>query len=212
MTVAIILASSSSYRARLLSKILLPSKQNADDAFAQIAPNIDESVKAKETPQSLVMRLSLEKAKIVQKQYCKSIVIASDQVACSPDGEIIGKPLTVEKAVSQLTSFSGKKVTFYTGLCVCYAQSVNATARIQNHLSTTHVFFRNLSSKQIEYYINKENPLDCAGSFKSEGLGISLFERIEGEDPNSLIGLPLIQLCSMLQNIGYDVLSPRSSS
>lgn len=212
MTVEIILASSSRYRAQLLSKILCPSKQNKGAAFAQIAPNIDESAKANETPQLLVARLSLEKAKIVQKQHGKAIVVASDQVACAPNGEIIGKPLTVKKAISQLTSFSGKKVTFYTGLSVCYAHSVNASAHIQNHLATTHVFFRDLNSKQIEYYINKENPLDCAGSFKSEGLGISLFERIEGEDPNSLIGLPLMQLCTMLQNIGYDVLSAKPYS
>ncbi|MDT0594338.1 Maf family protein [Glaciecola petra] len=210
MTVSIILASSSRYRAALLSKILLPSEQLKEDAFIQIAPNIDERTQAGETPQSLVMRLSVEKAKTVQKNNHKAIVIASDQVACSPSGEIIGKPLTVKNAISQLRSFSGKKVSFYTGLSVVYADSVNVSTRIQTHLAVTHVYFRTLQSKQIEYYVRQENPLDCAGGFKSEGLGISLFERIESEDPNSLVGLPLIQLCGMLSNIGFDVLSPSS--
>lgn len=208
MSVSIVLASSSRYRASLLSKIIQPISNDNRQGFLQLAPNIDERAKKGETPQSLVTRLSIEKAKAIQLEYSNAIIIASDQVACSPEGKIIGKPHSVERAISQLTSFSGKKITFFTGLCVCTAQNNDTGPLLQKHIAVFSVYFRTLSREQIQYYVEQEKPLDCAGSFKSEGLGISLFERFEGEDPNALVGLPLMRLCNMLKNIGYDVLSP----
>ena len=184
----LILGSSSPYRRALLERLNL--------SFECCSPEIDETPFDNETPTELVKRLSIEKAKKVQTTHPdkNNLIIASDQVAVIGNNTI-GKPKTKKNAVQQLLNFSGQKVSFLTGLCVLDSK----TEKYQYHLSEYHVFFRTLSLMEIENYIDIELPLDCAGSFKCEGLGVALFTKMEGNDPNSLIGLPLIQLCSMLR-------------
>lgn len=184
----LILASSSPYRRALLDKLQLP--------FEYHSPNIDESRRPDETAEKLVMRLSEEKAHAIALQYPGSIIIGSDQVAVL-NKQILGKPGTAKKAKEQLQQASGKRVTFLTGLSVI--DTVNNY--VQTEVVPFHVHFRYLSDSMIDNYIDKENPLDCAGSFKSEGLGIVLFEKLEGDDPNALIGLPLIRLAAMLSTL-----------
>lgn len=196
----IILGSSSQYRKTLLARLNL--------SFKCQSPNIDETPFHNERAQDLVKRLSVAKALAVHndshtdKNAADNIIITSDQVA-TLNGEILGKPLTEEKALKQLSKFSGNKVGFLTGLCV-FDQS---TQSYQYSLDEYYVHFRKLSEDEIKRYIVLEQPLDCAGSFKCEGLGVTLFSKMEGNDPNSLIGLPLISLCRLLRELDINPLS-----
>lgn len=194
----ILLASSSPYRRQLLSKLGFN--------FAWESPDIDESPLAGEPPATLVQRLAETKARHLANRYQNHLIIGSDQVA-TIDNQIIGKPYTYEKAFAQLASFRNREVTFITGLCLLNS----ATHRTQNSAESYKVRFRNLTDTQIENYLHREQPYDCAGSFKSEGLGICLFEQLEGNDFNTLIGLPLITLTRMLANEGMDPLDQVAS-
>lgn len=189
----ILLASSSIYRRQLLQKLGL--------AFEWVAPEIDESHKPGEIPAQLVHRLAESKAHRCASNYPNHLIIGSDQVA-TIDDKILGKPHTFEAAFTQLSSFRCREVTFMTGISLLNP----ITERIQTSVETYKVRFRELSNVQIENYLRREQPYDCAGSFKSEGLGICLFERLEGNDPNTLVGLPLITLTRMLINEGIDPL------
>jgi MAF protein len=197
--VSLILASSSPYRKELITKIGLD--------FSTNEPDIDESRKDGETPEQLVYRLAVEKAAEVAKTQ-SGLIIASDQVATlgsgtQVDDKILTKPHTHENAIKQLQQSSGNTVTFVTSLTLLNTN----TGNIQTVIENFKVIFRVLSAEQIDNYLKKEQPYNCAGSFKSEALGISLFERLEGNDPNTLIGLPLIQLIKMLEHEGVDILA-----
>ncbi|WP_419536623.1 Maf family protein [Endozoicomonas sp.] len=185
----ILLASGSPYRKRLLERLNL--------TFSQASPDIDETPEAGESARDLSIRLSREKAMILADQHPNTLIIASDQTAAL-NNTILGKPRTREKAIQQLSSCSGRQVVFHTGLCLLKT----ATEQYQLTCVDYTVWFRKLSSTQIGTYIDAESPLDCAGSFKCEGLGITLFEKMAGDDPDSLIGLPLITLTTMLMNEG----------
>lgn len=189
----LVLASSSPYRRILLDKLQLP--------YSCHSPDIDESPYTDESATQLVMRLAAEKARAVAVQHPGSVIIGSDQVAVL-NNLILGKPGTKENARKQLQQASGQRVTFLTGLCTL--DTLNNYA--QTEVIPFYVHFRELTAQMIENYIDKESPLDCAGSFKSEGLGIALFEKLEGEDPNALVGLPLIRLISMLNNININAI------
>ena len=189
----LVLASSSSYRKELLLRLGIE--------FESQSPDIDESSQQGESAAQLVSRLSEGKARALQNQYPHSLIIGSDQVA-TIDTRILTKPGTHENAVEQLTSSSGKKVIFYTGLCLLNAK-INVA---QIDVITYAVTFRTLTHKQIDHYLKREQPYNCAGSFKSEGLGIALFEKMEGDDPTALMGLPLIKLTNMLENEHVNVL------
>ena len=190
----LLLASSSSYRKSLLERLHLP--------FRQASPNIDETPHYGENAKDLVLRLSKDKAIALADNHPDTLIIASDQIA-TLGNRILGKPGTEAKAIEQLYSCRGQQVTFHTGLCLLNTQ----TGKSQLDCIEFRVWFRNLTIQQIEQYIKKEQPLDCAGSFKCEGLGVALFERMAGDDPNSLIGLPLISLTGMLMNEGVDILT-----
>lgn len=192
MSLPLVLASTSAFRRELLSKLQLK--------FIQDNPNCDETPFSNETAPQLAGRLAIAKAQALAHQYPQHLIIGSDQVA-SFAGQLIGKPLTHDKAVQQLRAFSGQCVTFYTGLALFNSQNQH----LQHCVEPFTVYFRVLSATQIERYLQAERPYFCAGSFKSEGLGICLFEKLEGNDPNSLIGLPLIQLVTMLQREGISV-------
>ena len=185
----ILLASSSPYRKELLERLKLP--------FQQQSPDIDERPHAKESAQQLATRLSKEKAQALAAEHPDTLIIASDQAAALGN-EILGKPITRNNAISQLSRCSGNKVTFYTGLCLLNT----ATGQQQVDCIEFVVWFRRLTPEHIANYIDLESPLDCAGSFKCEGLGVTLFEKMSGNDPNSLVGLPLIALTSMLIKAG----------
>ena len=188
-TTKLVLGSTSPFRKEILNKLGLP--------FETAAPDIDESPLDNETPAQLVLRLAEQKARAVSDAYPKNLIIGSDQVAVI-DSEILGKPHTHERAVEQLTNASGKTVRFYTGLCLYNS----ATDVAQSEVVPFDVVFRKLNTSQIENYLQKEKPYKCAGSFKSEALGITLFEKLLGDDPNTLIGLPLIRLVAMLEKEG----------
>lgn len=190
----LILASSSPFRRELLQKLTLP--------FDCHSPDIDETRKPEESPYQLVERLALEKAQAVSNDYPGALIIGSDQVAVLGN-TIMTKPHTHENAVKQLKASSGQTVTFLTSLCLLNSETG------QHHVGVFpyKVEFLTLSGPQIESYLKKEQPYQCAGSFKSEGLGITLFKRFEGDDPNSLIGLPLIGLVDMLRREGVEPLS-----
>lgn len=190
----ILLASSSIYRRQLLQKLEL--------TFDWASPDIDESHQPEESPAQLVQRLSESKARRLASTYPNHLIIGSDQVA-TLDNYILGKPHTHINAVAQLRSFRQREVTFLTGLCV-FNPTTNCA---QTSVESYKVKFRNLTDEQIENYLQREQPYDCAGSFKSEGLGICLFEKLDGEDPNTLIGLPLIALIRMLAKEGVDPLN-----
>jgi septum formation protein len=190
---AILLASSSPYRREILAKLGL--------IFEWASPDIDETPLPNESAEDLVVRLSLSKALALKPSHPSRLIIASDQVAVLED-KILGKPLTNERAFAQLRAASGKPVVFKTGLCLLNA----ASGETQTSVETYEVNFNPLSDEQIHHYLNIEEPYDCAGSFKCEGLGIALFSRLQGEDFNTLIGLPLIRLCEMLRNEGLDPL------
>lgn len=189
----LILASSSPYRRELLSRLGLD--------FQCISPDIDETSLTDETPQALVTRLAQQKAEAIAKHHPHALIIGSDQVA-TLQGRIIGKPGDHDRAVDQLRHASGQKVTFYTGLCLYNSDSGHSQVICESF----HVHFKTLDDQTIERYLNIEKPYNCAGSFKSEGLGIVLFERLEGDDPNALIGLPLIKLTEMMANEGLNIL------
>ncbi|MDM7860723.1 nucleoside triphosphate pyrophosphatase [Alteromonas sp. ASW11-36] len=194
----LILASTSRYRRAQLETLNIP--------FDCVAPNIDESATENELSTALAERLSIQKAKAISILHPEALVIGSDQVAelRNPDGSTsqFGKSLSVERAIGQLKRFSGNTVTFYTGLAII-RQSTN---HLFSAVDTVTVKFRRLTDEQITRYVAIEMPLDCAGSFKCEGLGIRLFESIESSDPNSLIGLPLIKTIEGLLSFGYDPL------
>ncbi len=188
----LILGSTSPFRKELLNKLGI--------SFSTDAPDIDESMCVGEQPEEFVQRLALEKAKAVAARHSDALVIGSDQIACIGDN-ILGKPGNRDRAIAQLTEASGQRVSFYTGLCLHNTESKKS----QIICELFHVHFRNLAKDQIERYLDAEEPYNCAGSFKSEGLGISLFEKLEGDDPNSLVGLPLIKLISMLECEGIHI-------
>ncbi|RTZ66220.1 MAG: septum formation inhibitor Maf [Aquificaceae bacterium] len=186
----IILGSTSPFRKELLQRLSIP--------FTTDAPDIDETPLKNESPEDYVKRLSLEKAQAVAKKHPHAYIIGSDQ--CSVlKGKIRGKPNNHDNAVKQLQESSAQRVSFLTGLCLLNSK----TNEFQLDMIPFHVDFRKLTDKEIEAYLRAEEPYFCAGSFKSEGLGISLFERLQGDDPTALIGLPLIRLSAMLreQNI-----------
>ncbi|EMW0830884.1 Maf family protein [Klebsiella aerogenes] len=189
----LLLASTSPWRRMLLEKLTLP--------FECAAPEVDETPQPGESARQLVVRLAQAKTQALASRYPQHLIIGSDQV-CVLDGEITGKPHTEENAHRQLRKASGTIVTFYTGLALYNS----ANGHLQTECEPFDVHFRHLNDQEIEAYIRKENPLQCAGSFKSEGLGITLFERLEGRDPNSLVGLPLIALCQMLRREGFNPL------
>ncbi|WP_286238600.1 Maf family protein [Neptuniibacter halophilus] len=189
----LILASSSPFRRQILDKLGLK--------YECISPEIDESALEQETPHQLVARLAEAKARKVAETGQNALIIGSDQVAVLGD-EILGKPHTHENAVHQLKKLSGHRVTFLTGLSLVNSASGEA----QTEVVPFDVVFRPLTDSMIENYLRAEQPYNCAGSFKSEALGIVLFDKLEGEDPNTLIGLPLIRLVRMLENEGLQVL------
>lgn len=193
----LILASTSAYRKSLLQKLGL--------TFQCESPGIEEYSLLNETAQQLSERLAIQKARAVSNRFDAGIIIGSDQAA-SLGTKILGKPGNHANAVKQLVLCSGKTVTFYTGLCVIDAQ----TGKQRSLVETYDVSFRELTINQIEQYVRDEKPFDCAGSFKSEGLGISLFNSLNGRDPNCLIGLPLIALCDVLPEFGIHVLNDKS--
>lgn len=189
----ILLASTSTYRRALLEKLNLE--------FSCAAPNIDESPYPDETAENLVKRLAESKARALMHSHPNHLIIGSDQV-CAIDGTITGKPHTFEKAKQQLRAASGKVVTFYTGLSLLDSRTQQATTLCEPF----SVSFRELSDEEISNYLEMEQPYDCAGSFKCEGLGISLFSQLNGRDPNTLIGLPLIALLELLRAKGVNPL------
>ena len=185
----LVLASTSAYRRELLTRFGLP--------FEIARPDIDESPQPDEAPRGTAERLAIEKAKAVAEQFSDALIIGSDLVA-SMGSQRFGKPGTVDRAVAQLRSMSGQTVIFDTALALINTRS----GRIQVEVIPTEVRFRALSDDEIVRYVERERPLDCAGSAKSEGLGITLLDALRGDDPNALIGLPLIALARMLRNEG----------
>lgn len=192
-TQKIVLASTSPFRRELLSRLGFP--------FQIANPAIDETPLANEIPEMTALRLSEAKARAVAEQHPGSLIIGSDQIA-TLDGKIYGKPGTHANAVKQLQAMRGRTVNFYTGLCLLNTSSGKA------HLRgiPTLVSFRNLTDDEIENYLHKEQPYNCAGSAKSEGLGIAIISKTEGDDPNALIGLPMIALCDLLREENFSFL------
>ncbi len=189
----LVLASASPYRRQLLQR-LMPSFQCQD-------PDIDESRRAGEAAPALVQRLAMSKAQRIAPNFDNALIIGADQVACLGD-EILGKPGSFAPARDQLRRCSGETVTFYTGLCLLDTNNRDYDLDCE----TYRVQFRKLSLQEIDAYLRAEQPYDCAGSFKSEGLGINLFEALEGKDPNTLVGLPLITLARWLRRRGVNPL------
>lgn len=189
----LILASSSPYRRALLERLKLP--------FQAANPSIDETPHAGEAVPQLVARLALAKARALAAAYPDALIIGSDQ-ACQLGGSILGKPGTFATARRQLLACSGKQVDFFTGLALYDTRTQTA----QQSLDVYTVQFRQLSENEIDFYLHAEQPWDCAGSFRVEGLGISLFSALQGQDYHSLIGLPLLSLCEMLRNAGLNPL------
>lgn len=194
---ALILASTSPYRRSLLERLRVP--------FETASPKVDELPRPGESPKALAQRLATAKAEAVARLHPQSIVIGADQVA-DVDDEILGKPGTPERARAQLSICSGRVVNFHTAVRVVRHEDSYSDA----HVDLTRVKFRVLESGEIERYVDLDQPLDCAGSFRSEGLGIVLFDRMECEDPSALVGLPLIWLASALRRCGLDSLGPAS--
>jgi septum formation protein len=189
----LILASTSPFRKALLEKLGVP--------FACFSPEVDESALPAENPSALVRRLSEAKARAATAKFPKALVIGSDQVAVIGE-RILGKSHTHERAIEQLRAASGQVVEFLTGLCVFNT----ATNHVQIEVISFKAYFRVLTDSQIENYLVKDQPYNCAGSFKSESLGVALLEKMEGDDPNALIGLPLIRLIRLLENEGLAVI------
>ena len=193
MSQKLILASTSPFRRELLSRLGMP--------FAVANPQTDESAHPGEQPEALALRLSEAKARAVTNEYPDALIIGSDQVA-TVDGKVFGKPGSHVRAVEQLKQLSGKTVNFFTGLCLLNARTGEADVRG----IPTLVTFRDLTEQEIENYLRREPAYNCAGSAKSEGLGIALMSSMRGDDPNALVGLPLIALCDMLRRQGMAVL------
>ncbi len=189
----LILASSSEFRRELLLKLQIP--------FNSVSPKVDETPLINEKPHETALRLAQVKAKKIGAEFSQALIIGCDQVA-TLNGEQLGKPLNHSNATKQLRLMRGREVTFHSALCLYNA----ATGNMQAEVVPYSVQFRQLTDEQIENYLIKEQPYHCAGSAKSEGLGITLIERMVGEDPNALIGLPLIKLITMLQNEGVNVI------
>ncbi|WP_444931303.1 Maf family protein [Microbulbifer sp. SSSA002] len=198
MPLPLILASSSPYRRSLLQQLGIP--------FQQDSPHIDETPLAGEDAHALAQRLASEKARALRDRHPEALIIGSDQVA-SCGGQILGKPENRERAIKQLLACNGEKVVFHTGLSLLNSASGEQLSCVE----TFTVYFRQLSNAQIERYVELEQPYDCAGSFKVEGLGIALFEKLEGKDINTLVGLPLIRLTAMLNHFAIDPLGPQST-
>jgi septum formation protein len=189
----VVLGSTSRYRHELLTRLRLP--------FDTARPDVDETPRPGEGPAALASRLAMAKAREVARRYPEAVVIGSDQVA-DLDGEPMGKPGTHERAVLQLQRMRGRTVVFQTAVAVVCA----ATGFEALDLAPVRVVFRDLDDGEIERYLRAEQPYDCAGSAKSEGLGIALLERIDNDDPSALVGLPLIRTCRMLRAAGVTVL------
>lgn len=194
----LVLGSTSKYRRELLQRLQI--------AFDVAAPDVDETPHAGETPERLAKRLALEKAWAVAANFPDAVVIGSDQVA-DLEGMPLGKPGNHERATAQLRQMRGKTVVFQTAVAVvCVRTGFEA-----QHLAAVKVKFRDLTDLEIENYLQAEQPYDCAGSAKSEGLGIVLLDAIESDDPTALIGLPLIRTCAMLRAAGIDLLADKAS-
>ena len=189
----LILASSSIYRQQLLQRLRLP--------FTAVSPDIDETPRPTEHAADTALRLAEQKARALAGRFPDALIIGSDQVAIL-NGEAISKPGNHANAVQQLTAASGRSVYFHTALCLLNS----GNAEVQTKIASNEVKFRRLTAEQIERYLRAEKPYDCAGSAKCEGLGIALIESIRGDDPNALIGLPLIELTTMLMRAGVSVL------
>lgn len=189
----LVLASSSLYRRQLLERLRLP--------FDWISPQVDETPLAGEAPAELALRLALAKSRAVAEQRPDALIIGCDQVLVSAN-HLLGKPATPQRAQQQLRQMSGAQAVFYNGICLYNS----ASGALQQAVETVTVHFKPLSDEVIDRYLRLEPAYDCAGSFKSEGLGIVLFERIESNDPTALIGLPLIRLCQLLENEGVSPL------
>jgi septum formation protein len=189
----LILGSTSPYRRELLTRLRIP--------FEVAAPDVDETPKAAESPKQLACRLAMSKARAVAAQFPSCVVIGSDQVA-DLDGQALGKPGEHARAVAQLQQMRGKTVIFQTAVAVVCLE----TGFAQMDLAQVKVKFRELTDVEIEHYLLAETPYDCAGSAKSEGLGIALLESIDNDDPTALVGLPLIRTCRMIQAAGVKVL------
>jgi septum formation protein len=193
---ALVLGSTSRYRQELLQRLRVP--------FSVAAPDVDETPLAGEAPAALAMRLALAKARVVARDFPQAVVIGSDQVA-DLDGVPLGKPGTHERAVAQLRQMRGRTVIFQTAVAVvCLANGFE-----QGSLAAVKVRFRQLSDEAIENYLQAEQPYDCAGSAKSEGLGIALLEAIDSDDPTALIGLPLIRTCQLIDAAGIRLLASK---
>jgi septum formation protein len=192
---ALVLASTSRYRRELLTRLRLP--------FAVENPQVDETPRPDEGPAALALRLALAKAEAVAQRLPAAVVIGSDQVA-DLDGQPIGKPGTHERAVAQLRAMSGRSVVFQTAVAVVRRD----TGFAGTALAPVTVRFRELSDAEIEHYLHAEQPYDCAGSAKSEALGIALLQSLESDDPTALVGLPLIRTCELLRRAGIDPLAP----
>lgn len=190
----LILASSSPYRRLLLERLEIP--------FTTATPDIDESPLPGEAPEAMALRLAEAKARRVAVEYPAALIIGSDQTAVL-DGRIVGKPGGREAAVAQLLASSGRTLPFLTALCLLNS----ATGAVQRDITTTRVTFRDLDRATVEGYVNRERPFACAGAIQVEKLGITLLDRIEGDDPTALIGLPLIRLARMLEAEGIDLYS-----
>lgn len=193
MNTPLILASTSPFRRELLARLGVP--------FITAAPDIDETALPGEMPEQTALRLAEAKARAVANEHPTALIIGSDQVACL-DGQTFGKPGNHANAVRQLQTLRGRQVNFFTGLCLLNGK----TGKVQVRGVPTLVKFRQLDDQSIDRYLLREQPYNCAGSAKSEGLGIALIEKIEGDDPNALIGLPLIALCDMLLNEGVSII------
>lgn len=189
----LILASSSPFRRELLTHLQIP--------FSWLSPDVDETPLPNELPQETALRLAQVKARKIGESHIDALIIGCDQVA-TLDNQQLGKPITHENATKQLRLMRGREVIFHSALCLYNAVTQNMQAEVVPYV----VRFRNLTDAQIENYLNKEQPYHCAGSAKSEGLGIAIIEKMTGDDPNALIGLPLIALVNMLQNEGFAVI------
>ncbi len=194
----LVLASGSRWRQALLERLALPHRC--------AVPAVDESPLPGEPVAAMASRLALAKARAVAGQFPDAIIIGSDQAAAI-DGRLLGKPGDHATAATQLQRQSGRRVDFHTALCLLDAR----TGQWQARLETTRVQFRPLSAAQIDAYLRAEQPWDCAGSFRSEGLGIALLAGIDGRDPTALVGLPLMALCELLQDAGVDVLTAQAA-
>lgn len=191
----LILASSSIYKKMLLQRLQIP--------FSSVTPAVNEQKLQGESGHSMAFRLAEEKALAVADKYPNAVVIGADQVG-ELEGQILGKPINHESAIHQLQSQSGRTSKFHCGVSVVQKLSDGKIQR-KTRVNTTEVTFRELTKQQISAYINTDKPYDCAGSFKAEGLGISLFVEVKTNDPSSLVGLPLIDLCTLLTEFGIDI-------